>query len=118
MPICGHYFWDNQNGAKLFCKKLGYDSGVLSGRNSGQKYGTDSFRIGKCENGDEWLTSGRGGCRGGCNDYQGGGSCRNNNRAKCDKNQAAKFTIKCSRGKKVKSSFSSGKCPNTVQLNI
>ena len=112
MPICGHYFWDNQNGAKLFCKKMGYDSGVLSGRNSGQKYGRDSFRIGKCESGDEWMSSGRGGCRGGCNDYQGGGSCRNNGNAKCDKHQAAKFTIKCSGGKKMSTLNSSGKRPN------
>ena len=56
-----------------------------------------------------WLT---GGCRGGCNDYQGGGSCSNNNNAKCDKNQAAKFTIQCSGGMKMSTSSSSGKRQN------
>ena len=48
MPICGHYFWDNQYGVNLFCKKLGYDSGSFSGRDAGQKYYRESFRIGKC----------------------------------------------------------------------
>ena len=92
---------------------MGYDSGVLSGRNSGQKYGKDSFRIGKCDQGDTWMSAwGTGGCRGGCNDYEGGGSCRNNNNAKCDKNQAAKFTIKCSGGKKMKAPSSTGKNHN------
>ena len=93
MPICGHYFWDNQEGAKLFCQKMGYHSGTFSGRGSGQKYSMDSFRIGKCNDGDNWES-----CSGGCNDYQGGGACSNNNHAKCDQTQGVKITIECSGG--------------------
>ena len=29
-PICGHWFWDNNYGAKAFCKRLGYESGEFS----------------------------------------------------------------------------------------
>ena len=90
VPICGHFFWDNQEGAKLFCQKMGYMSGQFSGRGSWQKYSTDSFRIGKCNAGDEWES-----CSGGCNDYQKGSRCSNNRLAKCDKNQKVKITIKC-----------------------
>ena len=93
MPICGHYFWDNQYGVNLFCKKLGYDSGSFSGRDAGQKYYKESFRIGKCTSGDR-LES----CTGGCNDYRKGGECSNNNQAKCYKTSGAKMTIKCSGG--------------------
>ena len=104
IPICGHYFWDNQNGAELFCRKMGFESGLFSGRGSGQKYEGDSFRIGKCEHGDTWES-----CSGGCNDYQRGGSCNNNRNAKCDKNQAVKLTIRCSGGIDIKTSTRSGK---------
>merc|ERR1712039_1111068 len=31
-PICGHWFWDNANGANLFCQKLGSQSGQLGDR--------------------------------------------------------------------------------------
>ena len=24
-PICGHYFWDNDNGVYEFCRMLGFD---------------------------------------------------------------------------------------------
>ena len=103
IPICGHYFWDNQNGAELFCRQMGFESGLLSRRGSGKKYEGDSFRIGKCEDGDTWES-----CSGGCNDYQRGGSCNNNAKAKCDKGQAVKFTIKCSGGDDLKTSTRSG----------
>ncbi len=28
-PICGHYFWDNNYGATMACRSLGFDIGVL-----------------------------------------------------------------------------------------
>ena len=93
MPICGHYFWDNQDGAKLFCQKMGYQAGKFSVRGSGQKYSMNSFKVGKCNRGDNWKS-----CTGGCNDYQGGGACSNNKPAKCDQNQGVKITIQCSGG--------------------
>ena len=73
---------------------MGYDSGKLSGRGSGKKYSTDSFRIGKCNGGNNW-----GKCKGGCNDYEVGVACNNNKYAKCDKNQGVKITIACSGGR-------------------
>ena len=103
MPICGSYFWDNQEGAILFCRKMGYYTGFFSGRGSGQKYDMDSFRIGKCKSGDEWES-----CSGGCNDYQVGGSCSNNGGVKCDKEQAVKITIECSGGNSSKTSSCTG----------
>ena len=105
MPICGHYFWDNQNGAKLFCRKMGYSSGSFSGRGSGKKYGIDSFRIGKCNVGDKWES-----CSGGWNDYEGGGACSNSppGRGKCDKDQRVKITIKCSGGDSIKTTSCRG----------
>ena len=92
MPICGHYFWNNQDGAKLFCQKMGYHSGKME-RRSGEKYSMDSFRVGQCNDGDNWES-----CSGGCNDYQGGDACSNNKNGKCDQNQEVKITIECSGG--------------------
>ena len=103
MPICGHYFWDNQDGAKHFCRKMGYSSGSFSGRGSGEKYDMDSFRIGKCKSADKWES-----CSGGCNDYQGGGVCSNNGGAKCDKDQKVKITIECSGGDSIRTTSCRG----------
>ena len=104
-PICGHYFWDNQVGAKLFCQKMGYHSGTFSGRGSGQKYSMDSFKIGKCNSGDKWEN-----CNGGCNDYQRGGRCSNRwYGAECDQNQEVKITIQCEGGGSIKTSSCRGK---------
>ena len=45
-PICGHWFWDNNNGARAFCDKLGleYDD-YIKVRES---YDEDAFLVGKC----------------------------------------------------------------------
>ena len=69
-PICGHWFWNNQNGALAFCKKLGYPSGILS--RTKKTYDEDAIRIGKCRNGEE-LTA----CSEGCNEYKTGKGCAN-----------------------------------------
>ena len=98
-PICGHYFWDNHVGSTLFCKKLGYESGNVHRAENEEKYAVDSFRVGFCNEDDEWEN-----CRGGCNDYQAGGYCGNgdikdrgngNSGARCEKNYGIKITIKC-----------------------
>ena len=86
IPICGHYFWDNQEGASLFCKKIGYSKGSISRKHG--KYPQDSFRIGKCNAGDDWSS-----CKGGCNGYTIGGACANG--ASCDKEQHVKIEITC-----------------------
>ena len=66
-PICGHYFWDNSNGAKLFCQKLGYQSGQIDDRRISLP--RDGIRIGKCNQRDIWPN-----CSENCNDKSIGGS--------------------------------------------
>jgi len=58
-PICGLSFWDNNDGATAFCKKLGYSSGVVHKVNGqytensvGVKpWGTFSSSVGNCNAG-------------------------------------------------------------------
>ena len=66
--ICGHGFWFSQEGAKLFCQKMGYEDGSVSKKDSVSP--RDSFQIGKCNPDDIW-----GKCSGGCNGYKVGGPC-------------------------------------------
>ena len=66
LPICGHWFWDNGNGADLFCQELGYQSGQLGDRTQLPREG---IRIGRCNNGDTWPN-----CSSGCNDQSIGGT--------------------------------------------
>ena len=113
MPICGHYFWDNQEGAKLFCKKLGHNSGNFSGKGSGEIYSIDSFRIGKCNSGDKWES-----CSGGCNDYQVGGACSNNPPVKCERDQAVKITIECKGGKSTQISSCTGTQLSKIEMGM
>ena len=58
-PICGHWFWDNQEGAKAFCRKLGYSNGALKIPKTGkqnEKYEIDAIEVGRC-NVDEAIDS-------------------------------------------------------------
>ena len=102
-PICGHYFWNNQIGANKFCQQMGYDSGLHSGRESGEFYVTDSFKIGQCNTDDPWKN-----CSGGCNDYQVGGRCTDSRNGVCTARSPVKITISCS-GNSSKSSSCTGK---------
>ena len=90
-PICGHYFWNNDNGATLFCKELGCVDGELRGITPG--VGTkiplesDALSIGKCKKQDTWPN-----CSGGCNTMSvGGQNCGGN----CDAGEKAKLIIQC-----------------------
>ena len=58
-PICGHNFWDGNDGATTFCNKLGYRSGTVSRKNN--KYSVASLRIGGCRPGEELTGCSRGG---------------------------------------------------------
>ena len=98
-PICGHYFWNNQIGATLFCQEIGYNYGNYAGKESGHSYLTDSFRIGQCNTGDVWKN-----CSGGCNDYQGGGKCNDNVSDVCTVGQPVKITIRCEGNSTISSS--------------
>ena len=103
-PICGHYFWDNDVGSTLFCKKLDFEFGKVYQAENNEKYAVDSFRVGFCNENDEWES-----CTGGCNDYQAGGYCGNgdikdrgngNSGARCEKTYGSKITIECFDGVK------------------
>jgi len=52
VPICGHWFWDNNNGAKSICQKLGYSNGALSRTN--QAYTEDAIMLGRCKSGENY----------------------------------------------------------------
>ena len=58
VPICGHWFWDNNIGATLFCQKLGFESGIINER---FELTNDGLRVGKCDSGDAWLQCSRSG---------------------------------------------------------
>ena len=84
-PICGHYFWNNQHGAKSFCKKLGYLYGEFQ-RKLGQKYDVDAVLLGACYQ-EEALES----CSAGCNNREVG----NTNCGNCKSGENVKITIRC-----------------------
>ena len=90
-PICGHFFWDNNNGAKLFCQKMGFTYGKVKGQGSQSLLTDDAIRIGGCSDSDNQLF----GCTGGCNDLKVGGHCTNNDGAVCTKGQSTKVEIEC-----------------------
>ena len=104
-PICGHWFWNNQYGAELFCQKMGYTSGTLVNgiEVRGGPYSRDAIRVGQCNNGDTLER-----CTGGCNEYEvGNGGCAN-----CVAGEDVKIKIACQGGSTKSSScnVNSGKC--------
>ena len=90
VPICGHYFWNNQIGASKFCQKMGYDYGIVSGIGLGESYTIDSFKLGQCDTDNAWLQ-----CSGGCNDYEIGGKCNDDINMDCSAGQPVKSNITC-----------------------
>ena len=94
-PICGHWFWDNHDGAKMFCQQLGFSNGAIGDRIT---LPSDGFRIGKCKLGDVWPD-----CSSGCNDHSiGGTSCTAVHddwychQCSCQSGAMAGITIHCS----------------------
>ena len=69
-PICGHYFWDNDNGATIVCKLLGFESG--SYKSTRVKYDVDSMPVGDCKPGEELIKCTGGGNAWGNFDYRDG----------------------------------------------
>ena len=84
VPICGHWFWDNNIGATLFCQKLGFESGAINER---FELKNDGLRVGQCNSGDAWLQCSR------CNELQVGGQCDGG--GSCNRGQTAAFSISC-----------------------
>ena len=55
MPICGHWFWNDNIGSKLFCQELGYQNGnIKQGSVKQFPLPEDGFRIGQCKANDIW----------------------------------------------------------------
>ena len=89
-PICGHHFWNNDVGAKLFCNAVGYEFGKV--KQKGEWNSTmDHFRMGQCNENDTLMK-----CTGGCNDYKVGGSCSNDDEGVCKAGKPVQFFLKCS----------------------
>ena len=69
-PICGHWFWNNNNGADLFCKMKMHSSYATGRITTGEKFGSklpitsaglllgicreDDADIGHCTGGNNW----------------------------------------------------------------
>ena len=52
VPICGHYFWNNDFGYNLFCEQKGFKSGKKAHT---IPLNADGLRIGTCNDGDTFL---------------------------------------------------------------
>ena len=91
LPICGHYFWDNNYGAALFCQKLNSTYTFGSAKDSGIPLVSNGIKVGKCTSQDNSLSS----CTGGCNDLQVGGECSDDANSKCSIGQGAIVEIEC-----------------------
>ena len=91
IPICGHYFWNNNIGATLFCQQLGQKTGIVKQESiAGQvPLPDDGFRIGECNENDTWQQ-----CTGGCNDHTIGGTLCSD----CRSGAMAGLRIECSNG--------------------
>ena len=84
-PICGHFFWDNDNGATAVCKLLGFKSGKR-GKTSAA-FDVDAMPVGDCKPGEP-LTKCTGGGNGwGQLDYRNGW---------CKKGTKVGVTVTCS----------------------
>ena len=83
-PICGHFFWDNDNGATSVCKLFGFKKGEITRTDA--VYDVDAMPVGRCNPGQE-LTK----CTGAGNiwgDFNAdGGSCK--------KGKEAGVTVTC-----------------------
>ena len=83
-PICGHWFWDNNNGAKSVCQRIGYSNGVLSRTNGA--YFEDAIRLGRCNSNEDLLS-----CSSGCRDKGIGNGC-----SSCGRGNRVAIRIYCS----------------------
>merc|ERR1712153_75859 len=72
-PICGHYFWDNNDGATTVCQGLGY-GGFSSGTHTKTRttYSTDAMAVGECSAGQALTSCNHGGNGWGNLEYNGG----------------------------------------------
>ena len=50
--ICGDIFWDSNDGAELFCKKLGYESGFIQKVPGSSASTSKALQVGRCTDTD------------------------------------------------------------------
>ena len=94
-PICGHYFWENDYGATLFCQKL--NSNYTFGKSKkrlDRSLASNGITVGECTSQDKSLLS----CTGRCNDLQEGGQCSNDGGGKCGVGGSPLVEIECFSG--------------------
>ena len=84
-PICGHFFWNNDNGAETICKWLGYAGGTQ--RNSGGVLEKDAIEVGACNAGERMHA-----CTGGGNSYN---VINPSNPTWCEAGNQVKVEVKC-----------------------
>merc|ERR1712086_1178545 len=88
-PICGHYFWNNNNGAATVCKALGFSGGTH--QQTRRTYSTDSMPVGSCNAGEALSSCTDGGNGWGNFEYQNGW---------CKAGTSVSITVTC--GAKIK----------------
>ena len=87
MPLCGRYFWENDYGPQIFCKMLGREGGVVTGKFV--KLTEDAYHVGRCKLSD--LTRTITECTGGTNS-------KNFGRVGCDIGSEGGMYIDCGGG--------------------
>lgn len=85
-PICGHWFWDNDEGAATFCRMLGFESGKRKVTRAIRP--RDAIVVGNCKR-LETLTE----CSGGQNHF--GDPAKNPKAAMCAKGQNIGVQVTC-----------------------
>ena len=96
-PICGHYFWDDDQGATNFCQKLGATSGSVSPPNKDAS-GTGTSTLNPPELGQTAMhvgLCGKGQAMPECNEK--GNHWGDLKQAGCQKGSPARMTVTCSR---------------------
>jgi len=86
-PICGHYFWDNDNGATSVCKAMGFSGGIGRRKKTRATYSKDAMPVGRCNAGQAVDR-----CTAGAN-YWGN---LNGLNGRCKRGQAVGVQVKCS----------------------
>ena len=58
--ICGDHFWDNNNGANVFCQQLGYEAGTIVKSSGVARNGEDALYVGECPSSAKSLSDCKG----------------------------------------------------------
>ena len=77
--------------AKRYFQKLVFNIGAVIRVN--KPLASDAIRVGRCNFHDKWPQ-----CTGGCNDFETGNSCFQDNSAKCSAGNGVSVEIHCSTG--------------------